>query len=1363
MANDSSEIRELRPEDVPHCSTPFIDGPAVLSVELETLPYHQLGGPGLERLCYALLLAKEYEPRFFGRSGQQQHGVDLVAEKAGRVEIFQCKNLGRRPTATELGAYLSSFEHAWLKQAGLPIPHRFVICCPAVFRDSEVDASWIRAKESFQSRTNIEVGLWDLDLLNGWLRTLPDVVADVFSDRHAEAFCDIDAWHAGLFQPTRCRTPADPRLKRYRHSVLSRRLYVDSGRMHAISDAIDRSPVIFVRGLPGTGKTFTTLAIAERYAEGTRRAYFVDVAADDFTGARLRDGIRARVSRPSIFVLENCHENPDAVSQALDGIASLLPTGRLKVICLLRRVPGPPESRSDEWFLESDIEAHRAVVDFDTDDDLLTRFILFWRPEFAGLSDTRLSTLSAVCGRDLFLLDELLTRLASPRDIDTLSPSGMYDMVRHAYFGKRTADDFPITRRLAALAQFGLYPRADVLRPPPEELALLESFCIRSGQPPRWRFLHSTAAELILHSLWSGMGALNPEDVSTYAASDIVDYFLDVQRQDLRPPAQLTSLALDLIAVLESGLKLSGETGHRRLTATLLDSEPVRRLLVSLVDHPLYPRLIYLCTRAAHQSGATFTDYYLQRVAEAIRTITAAPYTYGSRDIGHLGFMLQLLQTAAPVLHEALFVELNAVQLLDLIVTHGTIFDLYLITAHSSSSFARTLVDSLQDPYIDRLLSSTIASKRPIGRLHGVLKALQRQPALVSIARDLERKIGAERFLRLILANGTVYELFHVIPETSPDFAMNLLADLDDVRAVQLIEKSIASGRSIGTLHLTLRDLHRKPDTRAVGLALEMKIGAQRYLRLIESNGTFYELFRMLHRSSAGFAAELVEHLSEDRVERLLEKTISSGRSIGTLNLTLGDLRNRKETREIGCELERRIGEARFLRLIEANGTLFELFVLVSDATWAFGRELVRAIDTAYMERLVDRTIAAGRSIGTLNTALRDLHQNAASADIGVSLEAKLGGTLFWRLLAESGSAGPLADLLRDVSAAFRDQVVVAARGLTAARWQGIIARGDFFQLCKLIGGSQGLFDDDVVGPRLLQVIETQAPLLVGRTTWYERNTSAKLLRRSSALAPKTAATDALVALLLQIRIETLTFANVREALNGLECLYQHVPDAREALAAKVLVLLPAPETWVLNPREEMALPRILLRVIAEPEFSEHADYYEQSLLRRLTPDLISQSRTVDILWLLWGLFAYSLKRRPKATPTAFAGTLPTPIVSAVRDTLTARAARHGSVDEVRARFGLLGLLDLLGIQAAPDALGALRQQLRRDAEDGALRLCANQNFVIACLVFRAVTIVRRLSASVRQDFERRLLNDAEDYSALDPAAQYLYDDLRGH
>ena len=1115
MSNELPPIQELFGGEIRHCMVPFSPIRASTFTELETLPYNDLGGRGLERLCFELLLSMGYEPRFFGRSGQSQYGVDLVAEKAGRTEVYQCKNLGAPPTPKELQEYLNKFEREWLGEAGLPRPERFVICCPQPLRDTETDRNWILAKEAFKDRTDVEARLWHLDLLNGWLENLPDVVADLFSNHYAEVFCGIEEWKPDLFTPLREGASGDLRLKRYFERRRSGRLYVDDGYVEQIMEALEHSPVILVRGLPGTGKTFTSLAVAEGFRDGRWRTYFLDAGDNELTKGQMKAGIRRRLSRPSIFVLENCHEKLGDVDKVLRDLEPELKSGHAKVICLTRRVPGPDESRSDDSELFLELESQGATVDFENDDALLIRVVEFWRPELKSLSKKRLAKLGALCGRDLYLLDEVLTLIESPAEIDTFSPAEMYNRVRRVYFDYKTADDLPATRRLAALAQFDLRPRADVLNLPDDELALIESICVRAGHPPRWHFLHSTAAELVMHALWSGMGVTDSAEVAGEAAKDVIDYFRDIQADYLRPAAEAVALETDMLGVVGNRLKLAGEDGEKRLKAAVLDSQPVRNLLSKLVALPTYPRTISRCAFVAHRTGAASAQVYAQQLRGALEDVlNSADQQQLAAALPLLGLSLRALKLAAPALHADLIQEFNA------------------------------------------------------------------------------------------------------------------------------------------------------------------------------------------------------EHL---------------------------------------------------LQLIEANGTVCELFMIAAHASPALARGLIEALDEARVERLIQKTIAAGRSIGTLNLALRGLHRSDETAALGQDLERRIGTGGFWTLLVGTGSPGPLVDLLKHVSPAFGRQLLAAARDLSLEQWEQMLGRGDLFQLCELISDGPAIFEDGAGGPKLLAAVEGEAPRLAARSNWYQRNTGAKRLATCPESLARNVASQALDGWLAQVEVQRLSFPSLNDAVNGLELLYERRPDARSSLAAGLRVALPPPQRWMLNPKEDMALPRLLLRLVAKPEFGDaDAEQVVGGLMQCLTPQLIAECRTVDILWTLWALFALA-RRRKELAPAAFGQSLPSEFMRSLKDSLAASVSQKGKRDELRARFALVGLFSLLDSRVDSSVVAALGVELARCAEAGAWWLSAEQTFVTACLVLRGIEMAKPFPARLKGDFLRRLLSAAAEYPEMDPAAEYLREDVLRH
>jgi len=166
--------------------------PAV--AELGVLPYAKLLGPGFERLCYELLVAEGHSPRFFGRSGQRDYGVDIVVEKGGTRTVYQCKNPADTPSWTDVRDAVAKFESDWLGEAGLPRPQGFVYCCPQPLDDLDIAERWTQFKDAFRQHTGIEVSFWDKHELDTRLRRLPDVVAGLFSGSYAEHFCGRDDW-----------------------------------------------------------------------------------------------------------------------------------------------------------------------------------------------------------------------------------------------------------------------------------------------------------------------------------------------------------------------------------------------------------------------------------------------------------------------------------------------------------------------------------------------------------------------------------------------------------------------------------------------------------------------------------------------------------------------------------------------------------------------------------------------------------------------------------------------------------------------------------------------------------------------------------------------------------------------------------------------------------------------------------------------------------------------------------------------------------------------------------------------------------------------------------------------------------------
>ena len=270
------------------------------------------------------------------------------------------------------------------------------------------------------------------------------------------------------------------------------------------------------------------------------------------------------------------------------------------------------------------------------------------------------------------------------------------------------------------------------------------------------------------------------------------------------------------------------------------------------------------------------------------------------------------------------------------------------------AQFTAQLAEALQQ-WIDH------AGEYPegFGQWRGAINVLKQADEVTALA--LEKQISLLLLPFLIRNNGTVVELCKWVEKISPEAAHELIAMLDHDKVSKLVDNTLASSRSIGTLNFIFLELRKTASD--VGLALEQAIGAAQLLKLIESNGTVFELFRIASYLHTETARELIALLNDDQVRKLVAKTVASARCIGTLDLALFELR--KTAPDVGLALEQAIGAAQLLKLIESNGAVFELFMFAKHLHTETARELIALLNEDGVHKLVARTIASGRSMRT--------------------------------------------------------------------------------------------------------------------------------------------------------------------------------------------------------------------------------------------------------------------------------------------------------------------------------------------------------------------------------------------------------------
>jgi uncharacterized protein YoaH (UPF0181 family) len=1146
----------------------------------DSLPFEKLLGPGFERLCYVLLISRGYSPLYFGNTGQKQWGIDLLVEENGDRVVYQCKNAEVFSTS-DMIATLKKFESEWLQQKNLPRPKKFVLCMSRDLQDVNDIQKWEEYRKDFSEKHQIEVGTsWNRRCLNETLKKHPDIVAEIFSDGIASFFCGTANWAYDQFHPL-AEGATHPSLKRYLSSKTDGRLYLDPKLVDEFTEKLERNGRVLIRGLPGAGKTFFSLAVSEKLTR--YRVYYLSLR-EDISNDALVKGIKDRLSRRTIFLLDDCQGKFVQLDQLMVRVDRLLQgrTDLARFIFLARRTPTPEGMpRGDEITdFEEDLKQADAVLELAPDRRTFRQIIEKSKPELLGLEDERLAGLCEFAGHDLFLLDQLLETLDNLAKLDDLNLDSLFQKTIARYFGKG-AVVLPGFMHLAALSQFDLAPRVDKFphNLTTEDKGATTDLIANAGQPPRYFFLHSSAAELIFRAICKNNGIT---DHAVEAAVHLTKYFSD-QGTDNR------TLADDLSKVVRNRLKLADENQDARAKNAFLCEDAIYELVER--NFSILPlNLLAICCLILKNMRSGSLDRYEKLIQSKVEDGTA------------------LLSAATkPFWESSLFLRL-------------------------------TKQDS---PYM--------------------LELLRRQFTAESGLRSLAQKMELQNFLMLL----------SILNEPEKHAWHDWLNDITDNEFEAMISQTIESGRSIGTLNFALRELKESDD--ALLRQLEGKIGASRFLRLIAANGSVFELFKVVENSTLEFATELIGTLDEERIEQLIAQTIESGRSIGTLNFALRELKESDDA--LLRQLEGKIGASRFLRLIAANGSVFELFRVIQYSTLGFAKELIGALDEERIEQLIAQTIESGRSIGALHYTIRYLQE--ADGTLLEHLEKKIGVDRWWRLVCSFGSINILSDLLRAFDKPFQQNFIQAAKTLPAGEWEKLLRQNGFYELCRLVKNFPRFFSarfpPDFLKPTLAALLQS--------SNWEARNLG--WLNLSNA--PTSVGKDFLLELLNEqlrgTKPGTLNFLTFSEAAHGVSLLWRLLPAKQNDLADALMRFTQAGKPVYSDPAY-MCSVRLLFLVFATPQARRVDARFLLSLGNCAdVAKLCGGATTLDLFLYLWNLYALWFEWRDPQEDS-FAKFLNADIAAALIASLSGRMQASKDKQETSNLIALIGLMCFFGISS---------------------------------------------------------------------------------
>jgi hypothetical protein len=161
-------------------------------------PLHDLEPRDFEELCFWLIRANEIDElghaNVYGRSGQDQHGIDAYSYHHGRDEyrVYQCKryqkytaqNLRDAVAALEAGPQAPAGTPVWLRQATT-----FVLCISVDFAGNKNLTDERNTQTPLMQARGLAFEVWDTNEISSKLRDKPAIVEEFFGIKGVEEFC----------------------------------------------------------------------------------------------------------------------------------------------------------------------------------------------------------------------------------------------------------------------------------------------------------------------------------------------------------------------------------------------------------------------------------------------------------------------------------------------------------------------------------------------------------------------------------------------------------------------------------------------------------------------------------------------------------------------------------------------------------------------------------------------------------------------------------------------------------------------------------------------------------------------------------------------------------------------------------------------------------------------------------------------------------------------------------------------------------------------------------------------------------------------------------------------------------------------
>lgn len=1331
MEEMDPDITELPPERTAHIRNhfpkPFSEAPFRID-----LPYALLGGEGFERLCALLLIADGQTPRYFGKRGTADYGVDVIVSDGAGCVVYQCKNVATYKRG-DLSRWLNTFAQAWLiERPHLPKPQKYVLLCPLDLRNKD-DVEI--AQSNFSRDYDVLVEIWQKTMLDERLKRLPDTVSDLFSATIADFFCSLGRhWDDGFTAPLAPSGRGARAIDRFLKLQEEARFAHDENVLEERLDLIEDEGLVAFIGPSGAGKTMAALELASAMAEHGWRPWHVDMRNVD--PARLYESIERRAVRPSVFVLDDCHLAPDQTHGLMTRIRTAGLNKRARLILTVTTTAISGDVAVDDGavsrFVDEDIEPQQQI-NVHPKRDMYRRIVATARPDLGEISTKTTEHLIATTAGNLFLLDEALrattdTETGTPVTLDSITFETLQKETMERYFGERFPSA-PAIRRIAAVAQFDVsVPKAMIEEPPS---ILRNRMLVSTGPPPAWLFTHAALAELIYCALSNGE---TESDRNHFAIDAIIGHVLLGTFAD--------HWVDRLTQILRTRLKLVDDLPLKQ--RLLRDERLLRALHVPDLSIPLSTVALACFLSYDGIDPSPYRELLFGRIKDCL---TGAIKISGD-DTRVLGSALRTLRLVDAERFATIFEISNAELCVLNLGAHVDLLATMSIFGCVTPDFADRLIEALDRDTLDTLVKKTIDGARSVRTISLALRELGERDKDQRQLAAFEARLGVDRMMLLIAKRTDLSAMMKILENVTPEFAVQLIAELDPDVLDALVKRTIEEGRSVATIGLALRELgDRDKDQRQLA-AFETRFGTGRMISLIRERADLPTMMKILENVTPGFATQLIEALNSDILDALVKKTIDEGRSVRTIGFALRELGDRDKDQRQLAAFEARLGTDRMISLIRERADLRAAGGIFDNVTPGFATQLMEALDFGTIDALINNTISSK----ALN--IRNLPFNRR---LFAYLQNKMDGETWWRLILGCGDLGALSSILVALGPKAGVALLAVLKDSKQEDWATILERTNsygFSIFCvnampALSPTAHTTFEDaSVVNMSSVIARSTWSELAIGHTAVLglqcESRAKAAFLEQ---FAVKIAAVDL---------ISPPTFDDLATAANFIQILWQQRTKDRATLAGSVFHILPKHNEWPLD-QQRLTGARLLLALSQSEEMPQQTAEKIFGACATLPQQFkITSCDAMSLFLFLFNVWAVLIARAPADVKNLVASQ-DEKLWTGLLERIDAFANTHDDEQKLNL-LALVGLLEFTGVFSKEKLDGRVRGVVR--GFPILLKAADKHRAVTRFFAFRGLDLIGPRHVVNSRERIDRLLSDLSEYEIQTPALHLIREHL---